>query len=146
VLGELVAEEGEVVLFEGGRGEGCFGVEEAAELGNDAFALWRGGWVLVCVASMECKMRAAARLLTLSSSSWTLASAFFSSSVGFGGMAVCVENCEYVWSDASVCRAVSYSRSPGLALHGSEPETPTTEPVASAGPSPDLPLTPCWLR
>jgi hypothetical protein len=99
VVRQLVAEEGEVVLFEGGRGEGCFRVEEAAELGDDAFALWNGVSLVWLRWSAAC-----AGLCTLSSSSWTLASAFFSSSVGFGGMAVCVENCEYVWSDASVCR------------------------------------------
>lgn len=30
---------GEVVLFEGGGGEGCFGVEEAGELGDQRVAL-----------------------------------------------------------------------------------------------------------
>lgn len=44
VGGKLVAEKGEVVLFQGGGGEGCFGVEEAGELGDDGFSLmYRGG-------------------------------------------------------------------------------------------------------
>ena len=30
---------GEVVLFEGGRSEGGFGVKEAGEMGDEAFAL-----------------------------------------------------------------------------------------------------------
>ena len=43
VFGGMFAEEvtvaGEVVLFQGGGGEGGFGVEEAGELGDEAFAL-----------------------------------------------------------------------------------------------------------
>lgn len=39
---ELLAEEGEVVLFKGRRGEGGFGVEEAGELVDDGFALRTG--------------------------------------------------------------------------------------------------------
>lgn len=37
--GELLAEEGEVVLFERGGCEGSFGVEEAGELGDCGFTL-----------------------------------------------------------------------------------------------------------
>lgn len=45
VVEEDFAVAGEVCLFEGGGGEGGFGVEEAGELGNEGFALlWgRGG-------------------------------------------------------------------------------------------------------
>jgi hypothetical protein len=39
VVGELVAQQGEVVLLERGRGEGRFGVEEAGQLGDDGFSL-----------------------------------------------------------------------------------------------------------
>lgn len=39
---ELLAEEGEVVLFKGRRGEGGFGVEEAGELVDDSIALDTG--------------------------------------------------------------------------------------------------------
>lgn len=41
VVGEDFAVAGEVVLFQGGGGEGCFGVEEAGELGDEGGALFR---------------------------------------------------------------------------------------------------------
>lgn len=43
------------------------------------------------------RMTWGARLLTLSSSSWMATSVCFSSSVGFAGMLVAEENCEYLW-------------------------------------------------
>jgi hypothetical protein len=39
VFGGFVAEEREVILFEGGRGQGCFRVEEAGELSNYGVSL-----------------------------------------------------------------------------------------------------------
>lgn len=51
MVGELVAEEGEVVLFQGRGGEGGFGVEDAGEVGDGGFTL-RGrvsGWTLAVV-------------------------------------------------------------------------------------------------
>jgi len=39
VVGEDFAVAGEVVLFQGGGGEGGFGVEEAGELGDEGVAL-----------------------------------------------------------------------------------------------------------
>ena len=39
VGGELVAEEGEVVLLQGRGRKGCFGVKEAGELGDYGFSL-----------------------------------------------------------------------------------------------------------
>lgn len=40
VVEEDLAVAGEVVLFEGGGGEGGFGVEEAGELGDESFSLF----------------------------------------------------------------------------------------------------------
>ena len=42
VGGELFAEEGKVVLFEGGGCQSGFGVEKATKLGDDIFALRYG--------------------------------------------------------------------------------------------------------
>ena len=42
---------------------------------------------------------------TFSSSSWSLLSVVFSSSVGFAAIWVCAENCEYVCNSVSVCRS-----------------------------------------
>lgn len=40
VVGEDLAVAGDVVLFQRGRGQGCFGVEEAGELGDERGALF----------------------------------------------------------------------------------------------------------
>lgn len=86
--GELLAQQGQVVLFQGRGGEGRVGVEEAVELGDDIFSLGGGG----------CQSNDAAWYLnvrlTFSRRSSSLASVVLSSSVGFCGMFGAVENCE----------------------------------------------------
>jgi hypothetical protein len=41
VRGQLLAEQGQVVLLEGGGGEGRFRVEQPRELGDDRLALFQ---------------------------------------------------------------------------------------------------------
>jgi hypothetical protein len=91
VRGQLLAEQGQVVLLEGGGGEGRFRVEQPRELGDDRLALGGGkrsaaSPVFGCLAGGR----------TFSSSSSIFFSVWRSSSLGFGGMLATVENCEYV--------------------------------------------------
>lgn len=97
VGGELLAQQRQVVLLQGGGGESGFRVEEAGELGDDGFALdgLLAAGRLTALAWQEL-------LRTFSKSSSILVSAVRSSSDGFGGMLAALENCEYVWNRFSV--------------------------------------------
>lgn len=82
-----------------------------------------------------------------------------SSCVGFGGMLGTLENCEYVWSAASVCGGggnLSVSSSPPESVKvlllqaqagrsGGVPEFLVFSPVAVAGPSPPFLMPPPCL-
>lgn len=103
VRGELVAEEGEVVLLESRRREGCLGVEEPGELLDRGIALPEaevslGGYerCLMLAVAWACLSgeRAVGRRRTFSNSSSILVSVVASSSVGLGEMLAADENCE----------------------------------------------------
>ncbi len=76
----------EVVLLEGGLREGCFGIQEPVELGDQGVSLGQVS---------RADERTGARP-TFSNISWSLDSVCRSSSVGFGGMFGTDANCEYV--------------------------------------------------
>jgi len=92
LLGQLLAQQRQVVLFDRRRRERGVRVEEPRELGYCAIAL-DDPW-LAPAAPLHVEGKRAQR--TFSNISLSFASVSLSWSVGFGGILDAVESCEYV--------------------------------------------------